>query len=170
MFLEESMEKFKQIKGYKNYSVSNYGKIRNDKTGRILKPSNNSTGGYLFVGLSKNGICKSQKVHRLVALAFIPNPENKRTVNHIDGVKINNFVSNLEWATNKENTHHAMDAGLKDAKGEKHGRSKLTENQVLEIRRLYATGDYYQKALGKIFGVDQTVIGDIVNRKIWKHI
>jgi len=162
------LEKFKKIKGYENYSVSNYGRIRNDKTGRILKPQKN-TWGYLFVGLYENGVCKNYRIHRLVALAFIPNVFGKRTINHIDGVKINNFVDNLEWCSQKENIHHAMDTGLMQ-KGEKHGMAKLNESQVLEIRRLHATGDYYQKALGKMFNVDQTVIGDIVNRKIWVHI
>ena len=163
------MEKFKQIKNYENYSVSNYGKIRNDKTGRILKPQKN-TCGYLFVVLYENGVCKTLKIHRLVALAFIDNPENKRTINHIDGVKINNFVDNLEWNTQSENMQHAVNTGLNDAKGIKNGRAKLSENQVLEIRKLYATGDYYQKDLAKIFDVHQTVIGFIINRKLWKHI
>jgi len=163
------MEHFKKIKGYENYSVSNYGKIRNDKTGRILKPGDNGR-GYLFVNLCKNGICKHHKIHRLVANAFILNPENKPTVNHIDGCKINNYVENLEWCTNKENTQHAVDKGLKDDKGSKNGNSKLSEKEVLNIRRLYKTGDYTYPDLGKMFGVDQTVIGKIVNRKLWKHI
>jgi len=164
------MEHFRKIKGYPNYSVSDYGRIRNDKTGRILKPQKN-TCGYLQVDLHKNGVRKSQKVHRLVANAFIPNPENKRTVNHIDGIKANNFVSNLEWATQSENSQHGYDFGLiKPKKGIKHGRSKLSEDQVLEIRKLYATGDYYQKDLAKIFGVSQTPISFIINRKQWKHI
>ena len=166
------MEKFKQIKDYDNYSVSNYGKICNDKTGRILKPQK-LRGGYLFVSLCKNGIKKSHTIHRLVALAFTPNPENKRTVNHIDGCKINNFVHNLEWATDKENIHHSWDNGLSKVpglKGSKHGMAKLTEEQVLEIRRLYATDNFIQTALAKMFGVGHSLIGYIVNRKNWKHI
>jgi len=162
------MEKFKQIKNYENYSVSNYGKIRNDKTGRILKPQKN-TCGYLFVVLYENGVCKNYRIHRLVALAFIPNPENKRTINHIDGIKINNEVTNLEWCTQKENIHHAMDTGLMQ-KGEKHGQAKLSEDQVLKIRRLYKTGDYTYRALGKIFDVAHSHIRNIINRKTWTHI
>ena len=162
------MEKFKQIK---DYSVSNYGRVKSIRfPNRCLKPSNNSTGGYLFVILCKNGVRKTLKVHRLVALAFIPNPENKRTINHIDGIKTNNFVENLEWNTQKENTHHAMDTGLQDNKGTKNVNSKLSEKEVIEIRRLYATGDYYQGALGKIFGVTQRLISYIVRRKNWVHI
>jgi len=163
------MESWKKIKNYENYSVSDYGRIRNDKTDRILKPSNN-THGYLFVGLWKNGVRKNHKIHRLVANAYIVNPENKRTINHIDGIKANNLVENLEWSTQKENMQHSYDNGLNDAKGIKNGRAKLTEEQVLEIRRLYKTGDYSQTALGKMFGVGQDLISRIINRKKWKHI
>jgi len=165
------MEHFRKIKNYENYSVSNYGRIRNDKTGRILKPGDSSTGGYLYVNLYKNGIVKYQKVHRLVALAFIPNPENKRTVNHIDGNKTNNHTENLEWNTHAENNKHAMDNGLlKPVKGSKHYRAKLNENKVLKIRRIFATGEYTKTALGKMFGVSQRLICYVVNRKNWKHI
>ena len=166
------MEHFKKIKGYENYSVSDYGKIRNDKTDRILKPQKN-TCGYLHVVLYENGVGKHHKIHRLVALAFIPNPENKRTVNHIDGIKINNFTINLEWNTHSENNKHALDNGLLKPpclKGIKNGRVKLSEDQVLEIRRLHKTGDYYQKDLAKMFGVTRALICYIINRKLWKHI
>ena len=164
------MEHYKQIKDYENYSISNYGRIRNDKTGRILK-SGKGGRGYFQVVLHKNGIGKTQKIHRLVALAFIPNMFGKRTINHIDGVKTNNFAINLEWATDKENTQHAWSIGLaKPNKGTKHVNSKLTEEQVLEIRRLYKTGNYIYKDLGKMFGVSRQLIGHIVNRKKWTHV
>jgi len=165
-------EQFKQIKGYNNYLISELGRVFNLKFKRFLKPGKDKD-GYFLVDLYKNGVGKTHKVHRLVTLAFIPNPENKPTINHIDGVKTNNFVDNLEWATNKENTQHALDNGLLKPpclKGSKVGNSKLTESQVLEIRKLYATGDYYQKDLAKIFNVGQTLISFIVNRKIWQHI
>lgn len=103
-------EEWKKIDGYPNYSVSNLGKIRNDKTGRILKP--NKSGGYRSyyqVWLSR-GSCASHKralIHRLVAEAFIPNFENKPFVNHLDGNGFNNCVSNLEWATRSENMVHS---------------------------------------------------------------
>ena len=163
------MEKFKQIKGYENYLVSDQGRVFNYKFKKFLKPGKNQ-GGYLFVVLCKNGIMKTLAIHRLVALAFIPNPENKFTVNHIDGCKTNNHADNLEWNTQKENIRHAMDAGLKDNKGSKHGMSKLSEKEVIEIRHLYATGEYSQRALAKLFDVSFGLIGFIINRKLWNHI
>ena len=163
-------EHFNQIKGYNNYLISDLGRVFSFYTKKVLKPRKDKD-GYFLVDLCKNGIRKHHKIHRLVALAFIPNPENKRTINHIDGVKTNNFVDNLEWATNKENTQHALNNGLlKPNKGSKHGQAKLSEKEVLEIRSLHKTGDYYQKDLGKIFGVDRSLIGYIVRRKRWKHI
>ena len=166
----DNVKHYKKIKGYENYLISNQGRVFNFKFKKFLKPTKDQ-GGYLFVNLCKNGIKKSHKIHRLVALAFIYNIFNKPTINHIDPDKTNNFVSNLEWATNKENTQHALNNGLfKPIKGEKHSSSKLTENQVLEIRRIFATGEYTKAALGRMFGVSRRYIGDIVNRKNWKHI
>ena len=104
---EEIPEQWKAVVGYEGiYEVSNYGKVRNVKTGRILKLGK-SKNGYLRVGLHKNGKQKYFLVHRLVAIAFIPNPDNKETVNHIDEDKTNNHVCNLEWMTQKENTRHS---------------------------------------------------------------
>jgi len=165
-------EQFKQIKGYENYLVSDRGRVFNLKFKRFRKPAKNSC-GYFQVDLWKNGVGKTLKVHRLVALAFIPNPENKLTVNHIDSDRTNNFVSNLEWNTYSENSQHGFDNGLLKPpclKGIKHGNSKLSEKEVLEIRRIFATGEYTQTALGKIFGVDQSIIGRIIRRELWTHI
>lgn len=94
------MEIFKKIKDYNNYSVSNYGNIRNDKTGRILKAYKKSN-GYMQVQLGHKTI--PQYIHRLVAIAFIPNVDNKPQVNHINGIKNDNNVTNLEWVTASEN-------------------------------------------------------------------
>jgi len=164
-------EQWKEIENYEDYMISDQGRVFSYKRSIFLKPGDSSTGGYLFVILSKNGVRKHHRIHRLVALAFIPNPENKRTVNHIDGCKINNHVSNLEWNTVKENTQHSFDNGLQKAiKGSKHVNSKLSEKEVLEIRRLYKTGDYTLKYLAKMFGVCFQLISLIVNRKNWKHI
>ena len=109
-------EIWKDIKGYEGiYQVSNLGKVKslNYKRGKHekeIKQALNSR-GYLEVGLF-NGKVKTHRVHRLVAQTFIPNPENKDEVNHIDGNKKNNTVNNLEWNTSKENIHHAWENKL----------------------------------------------------------
>ena len=94
------MEKWEKIKGFEKYSVSNKGNVRNDKTGRILKP-HVSTSGYYQVMMGRKTI--PQYIHRLVALAFIPNIDNKPQVDHIDGNRLNNNLSNLRWVTVSEN-------------------------------------------------------------------
>ena len=99
----EDIEVWKNISNYDNYEVSTFGKVRNKKTSRILKPSNR--GGYYIVGLS-NIKTKTFQVHRLVAETFIENPENKAHVNHKDKNGLNNNLSNLEWNTPKENNIH----------------------------------------------------------------
>lgn len=90
-------EIWKDIKDYEElYQVSNFGRVKSLYTNRILKGSKNNRGGYLKVSLCKNNIKSTKTIHRLVAQAFIPNPENKPQVNHIDENKTNNMVSNIE--------------------------------------------------------------------------
>ena len=93
------------------YEVSNTGKVRNAKKKNELKFQRDNK-GYLRLRVTVNRVRKSYKIHREVAKAFIPNPENKPQVNHIDGDKSNNAVSNLEWVTNIENARHALENGL----------------------------------------------------------
>ena len=103
------MEEWRDIKGYEGkYQVSNLGRVKSRH--KILKPNN--VKGYLYVYPSKNSKKEALKVHRLVAEAFIDNPENKPEVNHIDGNKENNRVENLEWCTKSENMQHAIKTGL----------------------------------------------------------
>lgn len=104
-------EKWVDIPGYEGlYQVSDCGRIAR---GQRIKIPHTDRGGYLTVWLSKDSKQKNYKVHRLVAQAFIPNPEGKRTVNHIDGNKQNNNLFNLEWATHSENINHANRTGLR---------------------------------------------------------
>ena len=99
-------EIWKDIKDYEGlYQVSNLGRVKRITTGRVLKPLKHAN-GYLMVKLSKNSIVYTKTTHRLVAEAFIPNPEHKSEINHIDENKTNNNVSNLEWMTRKENINH----------------------------------------------------------------
>ena len=100
------MEKWKPIFKNINYEISNYGRFRNKK-GKILKLNTNAR-GYLYCNICTNGIVTKVKIHKLVAEAFVVNKENKDTVNHIDGNKLNNNSNNLEWLTRKENIQHAF--------------------------------------------------------------
>ena len=106
---------WKKVEGY-NYEVSDDGQVRNYKTKKLLKQGVNKSYPYARVSFSLgcSGTPKIMFIHRLVAEAFINNPENKPQVNHIDGNKLNNNVTNLEWVTAKENTEHAINTGLKD--------------------------------------------------------
>jgi len=103
-----SLERFKAIDGFEDYEVSTWGRIFNTKTGRYIRPEICKK-GYLRVDLYNDAGRKHCKVHRLVAKAFIPNPENKPDINHIDGNNQNNSISNLEWVTNKENSLKATE-------------------------------------------------------------
>lgn len=93
------------------YMVSNLGNVKNISSNRILKQSKTKD-GYLMVVMCVNGKTKTLTVHRLVAMSFIENPNNLPQVNHIDGNKKNNNVSNIEWCTAKQNMHHAVKSGL----------------------------------------------------------
>jgi hypothetical protein len=97
-------EIWKSISEFPNYEVSTLGNVRNIVTGKVLNPS--VKGGYFHLTLSHNKLSKSVKIHRVVAIAFIENPENKSDVNHKDKNKLNNKLENLEWMTRKENNVH----------------------------------------------------------------
>lgn len=126
-------EIWKNIKSFPNYIISSYGKIYNTKT-NILLTSRDNGHGYLYVDLYKNSKHKRYYVHRLVANTFIPNLENKKEVNHIDGDKNNNSVSNLEWVTSSENSRHAwknnlVHSTLKHKEASKRNLRKITKEQ-----------------------------------------
>lgn len=158
------------ICGYEGlYEIDSSGNVysilqTNSRRKRILKQYHTKT-GYLKVNLyDLNGKCKKKYVHRLVAEAFIPNPDNLPEVNHKDCDKTNNSVENLEWCNRKENLSHSYDNGLKRC-GENHGMHKLTWEQVHEIRRKQLS----QKELAKKFHVAQCTISAIQLNKLWKE-
>ena len=176
----------KSIKGYEGlYEVSDDGRVfsceRKVKGGhnnlrlvrrKELKSYQTGTGylerkGYLTVDLHKNNKGKQFYVHILVAEAFISNSNNLPEVNHKDGVKTNNNDWNLEWITNSGNQKHAYKIGLQKRKlGEDHPMVKLTEQQILEIRK----SNLAQKELAKEYNVDPTNISCIKRRISWTHI
>lgn len=104
---------WKKIKRNDNYSINKQGQVRNDKTSHIKKPTLNKRNGYLVVDLYKDNKREKVTVHRLVAEAFIPNPENKPTVDHIDGNRQNNSVDNLRWATYSEQNSRFKTVGVR---------------------------------------------------------
>ena len=130
----------KEIEIAPNYAVDVDGKIYNRKTGNALKQRLNRD-GYSVVELWKENKKTVYTVHRFVAKAFIPNPDNRPCVNHKDGNKANNKVENLEWVTYSQNTIHAFELGLMKAKqGEDVHNSVLTEEQVHKICQLMEKG------------------------------
>ncbi len=99
------MEFYKIIENHENYEISNFGNVRNTKTGRILKPSLN-TKGYKMIKLHRDGISTSADIHRLVGIAFIENPNGKMCIDHIDNNKTNNSLENLRWVSYSENNRN----------------------------------------------------------------
>lgn len=164
---------WRDIEGYDgHYQVSSIGQVRSlDRVvdykqygkritkGRVLQPCEDGR-GYQLVNLSKNGKFKSIKIHRLVAKAFVYNPQNKPQVNHESGIKTENGIWNLEFVTPSENMRHAFEMGLCV------GRT-LTDEQVDQIRSEYIPGSKHanQYTLAEKYGVSQATIKDAVNYK-----
>ena len=167
------------------YQVSTKGRVRSLKYTKYGKPhilkqtvivekshqKYKNSNGYVYVKLHVNGKCYTKRVHRLVAITFIPNPENKDQVNHIDGNTLNNCVENLEWSNGSENILHArrvLKRGIPRLIGERHGNANLTWNDVNKIREDYPKDinlDY--KDFAEIYSVNPCAIGDIIMNKSW---
>lgn len=164
-----------QGKEYDNLLVSQDGKLKNAITGTEYRL--NLTGlGYLgaCISLGSRKNRKLFKVHKAVAETFIPNPDNLPEINHKDGNKQNNDISNLEWCSRSQNTKHAWDNNLIDRNkftGVNNPMAKLNPEKVRFIRDNYIPYDskYGMRALGRLFGVDKEVIKDIVNNKTWRY-
>ena len=171
-------EEWEDIVGFEGkYQISTFGRLKSlkresgnnkNKYDLIVKQSINKW-GYLECHLTNDKVFM-RRTNRLVAFAFIPNPENKPQVNHKDGVKINNCIWNLEWMTRSENDLHAHRIGLKNQTGDNNNGRKLNSTQVVEMRKLHATGNYKLKELSDIYKVVESHVWLIVNNGIWKSL
>lgn len=172
---------FFEIKGFTNYQVSSNGFVKSKKRvvliggfprvrkERIMNQFITRY-GYSFVRIvNDEGDAKNIFVHRIVASALISNPLSKPQVNHIDGNKLNNIISNLEWVTPSENQIHAYKAGLQNQNGTRNHMAKISENDVVNIRKMYASG-MRCSAIAKIYGTGKSNIWSVATRKTWKHV
>ena len=177
-------ERWKAVSGYEGrYEVSTRGRVRSlavngrgsqSRKSRTQLISTVTEGGYLRVGLWDGKKVRLHRVHRLVALAFIPHKRaEQNTVNHRDGNRRNNRLSNLEWATmHEQNLHKYAVLGLVPCRGERNGAAKLTEADVRAIRASYephVRGRGYN-ALADRFNVSKVTIWRIIHRRSWSHV
>ena len=163
----------KWIDGYEGrYAVSNFGEIfsvyKNGKVVALRQAKQRD--GYHLVRLYKKAQQQDRLVSRIVAEHFIENPNNYKEVNHKDGDKSNNSYSNIEWCTRSQNMTHAIKMGLAKRFGENCGTSKLTESDVLKIRKTYSSGGVSQSEIARDYKVTPSAIYYIVKNKTWKHI
>lgn len=148
---------WRNIENSPGYFISNTGLVRSPR-GRILHGTDKD--GYIRIFTGK----KTECAHRLVAFAFLDNPFGHMEINHIDGNKKNNHVSNIEWCSRKENINHSFKTGLnKNKRGVKNNSSKLTQEQVDFFRANYIPGHqiFGQKAIAKSFGVHNSTLSKI---------
>lgn len=164
------MEEWKQISGFENYYVSNFGRVYNCVTKRFIGNKASGKYGYAKVKLRNGSRIRLVDVHRLVAELFVPNPENKVAVNHMNGIKSDNRAENLEWVSYSENCTHAYAVGLRTPnRGETNGNAKLTKQQVEYIRANYKPYDrmFGGDALGRKFNVSRTAIRECACGQTW---
>lgn len=146
----------------KTINIENYGDINVLSNGDIYGKNgkfkeHNSSKGYKMINIKSH----NYYIHRLVAEAWIPNPENKPQVNHINGDKTKNYVSNLEWVTNQENRIHAVKNDLSSA--------TITYEESKQIRNLYSTGFFTYEDLAYVYNVSYSNIGYIVRNDSWNY-
>jgi hypothetical protein len=171
------MEIWKKVHGYYNYECSNLGRIKtfnwkNSKKEAIMKPALDGSGYYRTVLKRQDGKLCTIKVHRIILMTFKPiENSNYLECNHINGIKNDNNINNLEWVTRHENLKHSMDNNLQYVlKGEEIGNSKLKEFQVKEIRSKFVPRLYSRIKLAKEYNVSEATIKDILYKRSWTHI
>lgn len=160
---------WKQIENF-DYEINSEGVVRRISSKRIKK-SFKRKDGYIGIQLykAKDKVVNYQ-LHRLIADAFISNPENKLYVNHKDSNRENNSLDNLEWVTFEENVKHGYELGYATNKGSNNGFSLLTEQQVLEIRKRRVEEKLTYQKLATLYNVSYGCIAGIIQKTNWKHI
>lgn len=168
-----AVETWKQVPGYEGlYDVSDYGRVRRwyGHGECMILRCPHDTYGYRVACLYKDRNRKPFKIHRLVAMAFVTNTKNKKTVNHDDGVKDNNCLENLWWATQGENNKHAYDTGLHGKLlGSDGPNSRYADNEVYDIKILISKG-YASGFIRKIFYMPKSTFNSIKSGKTWGHL
>lgn len=149
------------------YMVSNVGEIRG-KRGNILRKDKLDVGYYRINGYHNNPIKLS--IHREVAKAFIPNPENKPMVNHINGNKLCNWVENLEWVTHQENMRHAVETNLIDLKGTRHPENVYSEKQIIDACHMLSDKSNRLIDIERSTGINRSILYSIRTGRSWSHI
>lgn len=157
------MERYKDTE----YFITRNGDVY--RRGRKLKY--HLSNGYCRLQICCNGVVYKKTLHRLVAETYIPNPNNLPQVNHLNGDKLDNRVENLEWCSSQHNTLHRSRV-LKKQIGTQHHSSKLTEQQVREIRETYIKGskEYGIRPLSRKYGVDRKTLKHVISGITWKHL
>lgn len=158
------MEEFRDLKDFDNYQISNLGRIYSKKRRACLKVKRLGNSGYYQVRLSKDGKYVYKNLHRLLAETFIPNPNNYRTVNHINGNKLDNRLANLEWADDCKQQHEACLLGLKPTT-----QHILTTEEIIEVYKLYSEG-VSQSKLAKQFNTRKQQIAKLVKGQRHKDL
>jgi len=179
----DTIEIWRDVPGYEGmYRVSTHGRVasypRLRKNGkqhkdRIMRTAQKG-GSYEYYQVLLTDLAGNRKkcmIHRLMAFAFIPNPDSKPEINHKNGNKHDNRLENLEWVTASENRQHSFANGLQlIQRGEKCRWAKLTDADVIKIKALLRSGSLTQKKIGEMFGVSRSCILNIKIGKDWKHI
>lgn len=151
------MEEFRDLQGFDNYQISNLGRIYSKKKRTCLKVKKLGNSGYYQVRLSKDGKYIYKNLHRILAETFIPNPNNYRTVNHINGNKLDNRISNLEWADDCTQQHQACLLGLKPST-----QHILTEEEILDVYKRHFENNESIYSIAKLYNTRKQQIAKLV--------
>lgn len=177
------MKTWKTIPNYSLYEASSDGEIKtfnwkNKGKEAIMKPASDNSGYLRTMLKNDDGVIHTIKVHRIIGQTFIPNPENKPEINHINGIRSDNRIDNLEWNTRSENMQHSFNFLYRDRRfGENNPAATITEKEVIEIRSIYPfgrkskkSGEITKKELAEKYKVTIFCIKNIVTNKTWKHL